>query len=771
MTDRLASLFPKPRQIERRGGAYALAGTLKLELPRGWRDGLAPELTALATSVTPLPIGATRVAVGQGTVATSEEAYRLEVAAEGITLTAPTVAGARYGLRTLRKLIDDGAVPCCVITDWPTLPYRGVQFDQGRVIERPEVIEKLLPIYADLGYNVIQLYFENAVQFPSHPKLARPYAWTLEQALRVADTATRYGIGVIPALQVLGHCNWVGVHPDYADLDEMRESGSPSGILCPSQPRTLEVLNDMIHDVAPLATSGIIHLGMDEAPYIGRCALCKPRHHAIGEGGIFVEHANAVAAMTHDAGKRPGIWGDMFYYFPESVARLDKDVLIFDWYYYTFETAPRVELYDHQPMDTGKLYRDHGIESWGCPSSFYTAMMPVNLPDEAITNARDWTRYVLENGNKGVMVTQWELSPATIDQCVPTEAAMAGFLWGDGMATPSGELLRDACTFLYGTPELAPLLAELGAARFHGHGTRRWYNAAAQANMITYTDPGADLALAARMEAIAAEIAALADAAQHPEMVRAFVPPACWLVYQYRKRALVNQAALLACNEQFEKAATLIDGLRVDALALAGRYQADWDRNRYPGDAAATPVRLRKEADIFAEEVAALKAAIGGAAYAGQLTTPVLSVHVVDKFGTMARIEAAASPDGETFTDLGIAWVLQFDSKAAGKYEAQAIDYAFPVPSLADARFVKVTASGPGHYALSGITLHQGAQTLTVQSVASDGKVENADALKTTGLTILGHPDPKSLFEEMLAAGDSSQVFTIKHGSVTAEMG
>lgn len=770
MIDRLSSLFPQPRQVERRHGAYALSGALALTLPPGWREGLTPELTALATAVTSLPMGATRVTMTHGTVAASPEAYHLEIGQEGIALVASTVTGARYGLRALQKLVDNGAVPCCAITDWPTLAHRGVQFDIGRVIERPEAIEKLLPIYASLGYNVIQLYFENAFVFPSHPKLARPYAWTLEQALRVADTAARYGMGVIPAIQVLGHCAWVGAHPDYAELDEMRATGA-SGILCPSQPRTLEVLRAMIHDVAPVATAGIIHLGMDEAPYIGRCELCAPLREEIGEGGIFVKHANTVAAMTKDAGRRPGIWGDMFYYYPEEVPKLDQDVLIFDWYYYTFETAPRVELYDHQPMDTAKLYRANGIDSWGCPSSFYTAMMPFCLPEESITNARDWTRYCLENGSDGVMVTQWELSPATIDECVPVEAAMAGFLWGDGMTTPAGELFRDACAFLFGKPELAPLLEEIGRARFHGHGTRRWYNAVSLAQMLTYLEPAPDLALAARMEEIAARIAVLADDAPHPEMALAFVPAARWLAYQFRKRALVNQAALLACEGQFAKAATLIAGLRVEALALADAWQAEWNRNRYPGDTAATPTRLRKEADIFATEVAALEAATAGGGYAGQLTTPVLSVHVVDKFGTMARIEASASADGQEFANLGVAWVLQFDSKATGKYEAQAIDYAFPVESLDAARYVKITASGPGHYALSGITLHQGTTTWTVQSVTSDGKVEDAGNLLTGGLAILGHPDPKALFHELLAAGDSSQVFTVAHGSLTAELG
>ena len=649
MLDRLSSLFPKPRRIERSRGEYTLSGSLALTLPSAWRAGVTPELTALATAISTLPMGRTTITVEQGVVADSGEAYHLLVTPDGISITASSVAGARYGLRTLLKLLDGATVPCCSITDWPTMPYRGIQFDLGRVIERPEVIEKLLPIYASLGYNVIQLYFENAIVFPSHPKLARPFAWTLEQAMRIADTAARYGMGVIPAIQVLGHCNWVGTHADYADLDETRATGA-SGVLCPTQPRTLEVLNEMIHDMAPLATSGIIHLGMDESLCLGRCALCAPLREEIGEGGIFLQHANAVAAMTRDAGKRPAIWGDMFYYYPEMVAQLNKDVLIFDWYYYTFETIPRVELYDHEPFDSAAMYAAHGIASWGCPSSFYTAMMPFCLPEESITNARDWTRYCLEHGNAGVMVTQWELTPVCIDQCLPVEAAIAGFLWGDGLQTSASDLFRDACVFLYGVPALAPLLEEIGQVRFHGHGARRWCNAPSLAQMITNQNVPPDLALAKRMDELAGEIATLAATAIHAEMARAFVPAAQWLAYQYRKRALVNQAALLACDGQYARAAVLIDGLRATALELAGAYQAEWNRNRYPADPAMTPKRLCKEAAFFADELDALQMAYGGDAYAGQLTTPVLVVQVVDQFGTMAKISVAISADGKSYT-------------------------------------------------------------------------------------------------------------------------
>ena len=127
-------------------------------------------------------------------------------------------------------------LPCCRIADWPALRYRGFQIDLGRVIERPETVKRFLGMYASLNYNLMQLYLEDALVFPSNPALGRKCAWTLEQALDVVEEAERFGIGVIPAIQSLGHCAWVGNHPDYAELDENAFEGSACGVLCPRTP-------------------------------------------------------------------------------------------------------------------------------------------------------------------------------------------------------------------------------------------------------------------------------------------------------------------------------------------------------------------------------------------------------------------------------------------------------------------------------------------------------------------------------------------------------
>ncbi|MHB9023219.1 MAG: family 20 glycosylhydrolase [Armatimonadota bacterium] len=771
MLDHLSRLFPAPRVVMRQEGNCPAGVIVVAEIPAAWQGPLATEMAGLHAGNNEHQAGTrTRLLIIEGTPSgsPSEQAYDLTITSGDITLVAHDIAGARYGLRTLSRLLSGPSLPCCTIHDWPEVIHRGVQFDLGRVIERPDTIKRLLPLYASMNYNVIQLYFENAFIFPSHPKLARKFAWTLEQAWEVVEAAREYGMTAIPAIQALGHCNWVGSHPDYAEFDEGYDAGKVTSVLCPSHPGVLDMLQGMITDVAPLATAGIIHLGMDESFAIGRCSRCAPRREQIGEGGIYFEHANRVAAFTRAAGKRPAIWGDMFYYYPDDVAKLDKDILIFDWYYYIFERYPRVELFGFEEMDTQTLWKENGLESWGCPMSICPVSMPFNLPEEAIENSRSWQRYLRDFGSQGIMVTQWELSSTSVDFCPPVEAAIAGLLWGSD--EDADTLFGEACAVIYDRPRMADLLSELGEYRLHGHNALRWLRSPSLTEMIAYDASAEDQRRATRLEHMAQEIAQEAEGARHAEMAAAFVPAARWLSYQYQKRVSLKDAAMLVADKKYSEAKALLFRLEEMAALLAPAWQAQWDRNRYPEDAAPLPTRLQTEVAMYREEMAALETAAAGQPYAGKLEAPIIAVQLVNSHPAIPYVSVAISVDGESFTDCGRGTILQFDSKAARPTSDDVLTYNFPIDAPESARFIKVTASGDGQFHLKNITLHYGKRVWTPRAVQAEGRVENAEAILTGGLAQMGHQDPKALYYELLAEGDSSRIFSVVHGSLTAKM-
>ncbi|MCC6579020.1 MAG: family 20 glycosylhydrolase [Phycisphaeraceae bacterium] len=763
-------LFPLPAVREPQPERMPLGSALDARMPPAWRGPLAAQLASLARHLHHKPDGVTRIDLRQtdvaGTDRTLDERYEIRISPGGVTIDAAEVAGIRCGLNIVEQLCRGDAMPCGYLSSTPKLRYRGIQIDLGRVIERPDTVLSLLHRYAGMGYNVLQFYLEDAFRFDSHPKLARHRAWTLEQTLPVVDAAGRLGMTVIPAIQSLGHCAWVGHHPDYRELDEGREREHISGVLCPSHPRTQEMLHQMIRDVAPLATSGIIHLGMDESMMIGQCPLCSPRRKQIGEGGIFVQHANFVAGCVAEVGCRPGIWSDMFYYYPDAAAQLDKRVLLFDWYYYVFPRTPRVELYNFADFDTMALWKKHGLEAWGCPSSVFTTIMPINDPAECVDNARSWQRYLLDNHMTGMMVTQWELSKTNIRLSSATEGAMAEMFW-TGTDTPTKTLLEDSCRHLYGKPELADILLEIGRLRIHGSGAMRWTRAASVASMVSGHEVAEDKRRAQQVHALRQRLVELLDG-EHPDHA-AILAAARWLSYQYDKRWRLNEASMLAGDRKYQAAAAVVMPLPDEARQLAGQLHDQWNHDRYADDNAPTPAQLRKEADLLDAEIARLQSPDQQAGC--DLARPVLIVDVLNSSPALPKLEVSVSADGRQFTKLDDSWLVQFNSASAQPVSEEVIRFSFPLQRMEDANYVRAMAVGAGGFTFKAACVVHGSRRMYPKEIVEAGDKDQARGLLVGRGVVLGAPDLQRFFRQCAEEGDTGKVFAIRHQHVTVKMG
>lgn len=77
------------------------------------------------------------IVLSLGLEAENPEAYRLKVAKNGVTITAPTEAGVFYGIQSLRKSLPvalnaEISLPAVEINDYPRFGYRGAHFDVAR---------------------------------------------------------------------------------------------------------------------------------------------------------------------------------------------------------------------------------------------------------------------------------------------------------------------------------------------------------------------------------------------------------------------------------------------------------------------------------------------------------------------------------------------------------------------------------------------------------------------------------------------------------------
>ncbi|MEO7412660.1 MAG: family 20 glycosylhydrolase [Opitutaceae bacterium] len=308
---------------------------------------------------------------------------------------------------------------------------RAFQWDLARQVERLDWLLAQLPRYAEWGYNEVYLHLEDAVEYPSLPEVARRDAYTYKQMHQLVRAATRVGIKVVPIVNLLGHTQYLIKVPDLRDLNELRApDGAPldRGQICPLHPRTPEVAEKLLRDLAPFCTAGKVHVGLDESFHLGKHPLCRREIASIGLAAHFAGHVNRLHALTRSLGLRLGMWADMLYFLPDAIPLLPRDIAAYEWYYYLFTHRPRVELFNFAGSDVGERLRARGIEYWGCPMNGAFRYEPLPHFTDRLENILSWWRHCRRMDATGFLLTAWEPNRLALELTTVVDAAAAS-LW------------------------------------------------------------------------------------------------------------------------------------------------------------------------------------------------------------------------------------------------------------------------------------------------------------------------------------------------------
>ena len=195
------------------------------------------------------------------------EAYRLEIAPEGVTVVASDPRGERYARATLAQLakLSDGKVPCGTVVDWPAFRWRGLMHDCGRNFLAMEAIKDILDLMAAYKMNLFHWhltdYYGWRLESKKYPMLQAPWAfrrqigkfYSQKEFREIVDYAAARGITVMPEFDVPGHT-----------LAFRRGLG----IEFMGEDRVVKIVNELIDELCSLATPEempFVHLGTDEA--------------------------------------------------------------------------------------------------------------------------------------------------------------------------------------------------------------------------------------------------------------------------------------------------------------------------------------------------------------------------------------------------------------------------------------------------------------------------------------------------------------------------
>jgi len=261
-----ATLLPLPKQVEYTGGS------VKADAP------------VTETLVEAIPEAALN----------ENEAYRLTVTRDGITIEATTPQGLWNGRQTLRQLQisprtslgrknnslasrgqnDSGGpslgrndmrerIPCCRIVDWPSFRVRGWMMDVGRTYVSLEELKREVEIFSLFKVNVFHLHLTEheawRLESKRYPQLNAPESmlrqpgkFYTQAEMRELDAFCRErGVMLVPEIDMPGH-------------SRAFERALGYGMQTPQGKETVKVLLDELMDTF---SSPYIHIGTDEVGF------------------------------------------------------------------------------------------------------------------------------------------------------------------------------------------------------------------------------------------------------------------------------------------------------------------------------------------------------------------------------------------------------------------------------------------------------------------------------------------------------------------------
>ena len=170
---------------------------------------------------------------------------------------------------------------------------------------------------AALGGNVVLIDLAEGLQYESHPELSAKGAWSKERLEREKRRLAEMGIELIPKLNFsTGHDTWL---KEYHRMV--------------STPDYYRVCSDLIAEVSELfGKPRFFHLGYDEETIHNQ----RASHFAVVRQGELWWHDFLWFNETvKKAGSRSWIWSDYGWrHRDEFLARMPRDVLQSNWYYY-----------------------------------------------------------------------------------------------------------------------------------------------------------------------------------------------------------------------------------------------------------------------------------------------------------------------------------------------------------------------------------------------------------------------------------------------------
>ncbi len=237
----------------------------------------------------------------------------------------------------------------------------GIMIDCSRnAVMNLTSVKRMIDLLEKMDYNFLMLYTEDTYEVNNQPYFGHQRGrYSKEELKEIVAYGNDHHVELIPCIQTLAHLNALMRWPQYAALKDCHD------ILRAGDDAVYELIEDMFATLNECFTTKTVHIGMDEAGFIGLGTYMQ-QHGIENRMDILLKHLNRVSEIAAKYDYELVMWGDMFYKLTgdgsTEVAAFDtslkekipKNVTLVYWDYYSTDKQhydERIENYQKlQPV-------------------------------------------------------------------------------------------------------------------------------------------------------------------------------------------------------------------------------------------------------------------------------------------------------------------------------------------------------------------------------------------------------------------------------------
>ena len=279
-------------------------------------------------------------------------------------------------------------------------PLIGVHLDLKYLMPSKRYLTRWVRRLGKRGVNTLLLEYEDKFPFRKREFLRDAQAFTPGELREFLDAARDAGLRIVPFVPTLSHLEFALAHQRLAPLRERPDIPTQ---ICPSNPEAVGFVQELIEEILVFhAPDEWVHIGGDEAWFLGTCPACRARMEKSGPAGLWADHMRPLIRWLHAKGKRVMVCDDVFADKPDAVlaADLPSGLALTPWDY-----ASR-DFPEGCPMERRVgTYRRAGLEVVGMSCMNWGVLAPMH--DHCVQNMAAWVRLSERADMLGVFHTAW----------------------------------------------------------------------------------------------------------------------------------------------------------------------------------------------------------------------------------------------------------------------------------------------------------------------------------------------------------------------------